>query len=729
MNLVPNEEKHFHLDISDPSIMKLYIYRISIAICILLSCAAKTNAQSTDRDLSAAKEQYSSLNYISAIPELKKVLKTDSNNIAALEMIAYSYKMIKNYDEALFWYEKLTKQKPLRAKWVLYYAEALANKQQYERSEGWYRKYLAMVPGDNRAVSFSKTKTSNLNKNTGNWKLQFTNLNSQGSDYAPTYYKNGLIFSSNKKTPRLTGLVYGWDNAPFTDLYFVPNLNDIKTLDPDSLINTARGKKNIVYRFNDDDTAPTSNDSKTLGLYNPTLQRDTLAFLLSQTLDIKPVPGNINTKYHEGTSAVFPDGSIIFTRNNYEHGTVQTSKDGINKLKLFIASGNNLNTITPFPWNSNEYAVGHPTLSKDGTILVFASDMPGGYGGTDLYYCVRSGNSAQWTRPANLGKKINTEGNEMFPFLDKDGNLYFSSTGHPGLGGLDIFEVDLKEMKAISTPRNLGVPINSATDDFGFIKSDDGKSGFLSSNRRGNDDIYKFERATYRILLEGTVTDARTRLPLPGSRILMRHLDGTDTIRTNARGEFKRELPKETDYETTTQKIGYVSQLGFVTSLGITQDSTIRMDIRLNKTETAQQYVLNNCDSLKKVFAVKNIYYDLDRYEIRPDARPALDELAYLMKKYPEITIITSSHCDSRASEEYNRRLSLNRGANAKAYLVSKGIRAERIKIAYYGKTRLVNRCYDGVECSEADQQLNRRTEFDVILNGVNITRQNCNDR
>ncbi|MBE9602478.1 OmpA family protein [Pedobacter sp. MC2016-24] len=709
--------------------MKLYIYRISIAICILLSCAAKTNAQSTDRDLSAAKEQYSSLNYISAIPELKKVLKTDSNNIAALEMIAYSYKMIKNYDEALFWYEKLTKQKPLQAKWVLYYAEALANKQQYERSEGWYRKYLAMVPGDNRAVSFSKTKTSNLNKNTGNWKLQFTNLNSQGSDYAPTYYKNGLIFSSNKKTPRLTGLVYGWDNAPFTDLYFVPNLNDIKTLDPDSLINTARGKKNIVYRFNDDDTAPTSNDSKTLGLYNPTLQRDTLAFLLSQTLDIKPVPGNINTKYHEGTSAVFPDGSIIFTRNNYEHGTVQTSKDGINKLKLFIASGNNLNTITPFPWNSNEYAVGHPTLSKDGTILVFASDMPGGYGGTDLYYCVRSGNSAQWTRPVNLGKKINTEGNEMFPFLDKDGNLYFSSTGHPGLGGLDIFEVDLKEMKAISTPRNLGVPINSATDDFGFIKSDDGKTGFLSSNRRGNDDIYKFERATYRILLEGTVTDARTRLPLPGSRILMRHLDGTDTIRTNARGEFKRELPKETDYETTTQKIGYVSQLGFVTSLGITQDSTIRMDIRLNKTETAQQYVLNNCDSLKKVFAVKNIYYDLDRYEIRPDARPALDELAALMRKYPEITIITSSHCDSRASEEYNRRLSLNRGANAKAYLVSKGIRAERIKIEYYGKTRLVNRCYDGVECSEADQQLNRRTEFDVILNGVNITRQNCNDR
>lgn len=731
MNLAPNEEKHFHLDISDPSIMKLYIYRISIAICILLNCVSETNAQNTgsDRNLKAARAQFSSLNYISAIPELKKVLKTDSNNVAALEMIAYSYRMIKNYDEALNWYEKLTKQKPLQAKWVLYYAEALANKQQYERSEGWYRKYLAMVPEDKRAVSFSKSNANNLNKNIGNWRLQFTNLNSQGADYSPAYYKEGLIFSSNRKTPRITGRVYGWDNTPFTNIYLVPKLKDIKTLDPDSLLNAAKSNKNSVYRFNDDDTAPTSNDNKTLGQYNPALQRDTLAFLLSKGLDIKPIGGNINTKFHEGAAAVFPDGAIIFTRNNYEHGTAQTSKDGINKLKLFIASGNNLNTITAFPWNNDEYSVGHPTLSKDGNILVFASDMPGGYGGTDLYYSVRSGNSSQWTRPVNLGKKINTEGNEMFPFLDKEGNLYFSSTGHPGLGGLDIFEVELKEMKPTGNPRNLGVPINSATDDFGFIKSDDGKSGFLSSNRRGNDDIYKFTRATYRILLEGTVTDARTRLPLPGSRILMRHLDGTDTIRTNAKGEFRRELPRETDYETTAQKLGYVNQLGFVTSLGITQDSTIKMDIRLNKTETAQQYVLNNCDSLKKVFAVKNIYYDLDRYEIRPDARPALEELAALMRKYPEITIITSSHCDSRASEEYNRRLSLNRGANAKAYLVSKGIRADRIKIEYYGKTRLVNRCYDGVECSEADQQLNRRTEFDVILNGVNITRQNCDDK
>ncbi|TKC09316.1 OmpA family protein [Pedobacter frigoris] len=711
--------------------MKQNIHKVTFIIFVLLctlSLQVKSQSEKEDRMLKKAAVEFNALKYISAIPQLLRVLEKDSTNVKALEMIAYSYRMTKNYDEALNWYEKLSKQKTLNAKWALYYAEALANKQQYEKSEGWYRKYTTLVPEDKRGTSFAASKPDNFNKNTENWKVSFTNLNSLGSDYSPAYYKEGLIFSSNRKISGITKSVFGWDNTPFTNIYRVEKLKHIKNIDPDSLIANAQNSAEQKYKFNDDDTAPTSNDTKTLGQYAPLLERDTLSIMLSKGIKILPINGSINTKYHEGSPAVFPDGSIIFTRNNYYNGAAQTSKEGINKLKMFTASGENLNKITPFPWNNNDYSVGHPTLSKDGTILIFASDMPGGSGGTDLYYCVRSGNG-QWTRPVNLGKKINTEGNEMFPFFDADNTLYFSSTGHAGLGGLDLFEVQLKEMKPLSAPKNMGVPINSSTDDFGLIKAVDGKSGFFSSNRRGNDDIYSFSRATYRILLEGTITDARTRLPLAGSRLLMHHLDGTDTIRTNAKGEFRRQMPRETDYETTAQKLGYVNSIGFVTSLGIEQDSVIKMDIRLSKAETAQQYVLNNCDSLKKVFAVQNIYYDLDRYEVRPDARPALDELAALMKKYPEITIITSSHCDSRASEAYNRRLSLNRGASAKAYLASKGISANRIKIEYYGKTRLVNRCFDGVPCSEEDQQLNRRTEFDVILNGVNITRQNCNDK
>lgn len=709
--------------------MKLFNYHILLCAG-LLTWSTQTQAQapaaSGDPALKKATAEFNALRYISAVPELKKVLKKDSSNVKAQEMLAYSYRMLKNYDEALFWYDKLGKQKNPDARWALYLAEALASKQHYERSEGWYRKYLSMVPDDKRAAGFTSGKLRQITKNTSNWKLSYTNLNSQGSDYAPAYYKEGLIFSSNRKPGRISKTVFGWDNTPFTNLYSVTNLKDIRNIDPDSLLAAAQTGGKNKYRFNDDDTSPTSNDSQTLGNYTPGLERDTIATLLREKIAITPLSGKVNTRFHEGPAAVFPDGSIIFTRNNYYAGSAQTSKDGINKLKMFTVN-KDLNKITPFLYNNDEYSVGHPTLNSDGTLLIFASDMPGGYGGTDLYYSVRSG-SGQWTRPVNLGKQINTEGNEMFPFLGKDNVLSFASTGHPGLGGLDVFEVELKEMKPVSPVRNLGIPINSPYDDFSLIKDAEGKTGFVSSNRRGNDDIYRFSRATYRILLEGIVTDAKTRLPLPGSRILLRHLDGIDTIRTNSKGEFRREMPIDAEYETTAQKLGYVSQTGFVSSIGIERDTILKMDIRLNKTETAQQYVLNNCDSLKKIFAVQNIYYDLDKSDIRPDARPALDELVVLMRKYPEITVITSSHCDSRASEAYNRSLSLRRAESSKSYLVSKGIPASRIRVEYYGKTRLVNRCFDSVPCSEADQQLNRRTEFDVILNGVNITRQNCNE-
>jgi outer membrane protein OmpA-like peptidoglycan-associated protein/tetratricopeptide (TPR) repeat protein len=710
--------------------MKLYKHKVTV-VSILLILAFTPQGFAQDKvskaELEKATKEFKSLSYVSAIEKLLKLTAKDSVNIPIKEMLAYSYKMVENYTQTLVWYEKLSKLTPLKPVWALNFAEALANNQQYERSEGWYRKYLSMVPADKRAAALSVVKQVSFDKNIENWKISFTNLNTQSSEYAPIFYKNGLLFSSNRSTESISKKVFSWDNTPFTNLYVVDKLADIKDVNPDTLMKTLSSKGKSNYKFNDDDTAPTSNDTKNLGIYKQSVQQDTLRHILEKQIKPHLLKGGINTKYHEDSAAIFPDGSIIYTRNNYFNGSVKTSKDGINKLKLYTATGNNLNKITEYPYNSDEYSTGHPTINSDGSILIFVSDMPGGFGGTDLYYSVRSG-TGQWTRPTNLGKQINTEGNEMFPHLDTNGTLYFASTGLPGLGGLDVFEIKLKDMKPSGTPRNLGSPINSSKDDFSLIKNVDGKSGFFTSNRRGDDDIYQFKRASKLIVLKGVITDARTYLPLANSRLIMRHLDGIDTLKTNNKGEFNRILPSETDYELNAQKLGYVNGLGFVTSAGITTDSVIHMDIKLNKTENLQQYVLNHCDSLKKVFSIKNIFYDLDRFEIRKDARPALDELASLMRKYPEIKIITSSHCDSRASEAYNKTLSLRRGESARSYLISKGIPANRIKVEYYGKTRLLNRCFDDVPCSEADQQLNRRTEFDVILNGVNLTQQNCND-
>jgi outer membrane protein OmpA-like peptidoglycan-associated protein len=705
------------------------IYRSLATLSIIYVLLVSTiNAQTKKlADLSKATTEFNSLRYISAIKELSPILKVDTGNVKAQEMIAYSYKMIKNYEEALFWYEKLTKQSPSKPEWFLYYAEALANNQQYERSEKYYRAYYGLIPTDKRAAAFSTSKLDQFGKNMGNWKVDFTNLNSQGSDYSPIYYKDGLMFTSNRSSRKFSKRIFQWDNSPFSNLYTISTLKEIKAINADSLMALANNNNTKSYRINDDDTAPTSNDTKTVGNYNSSMERDTMALLLGKNLNIKLLKGALNSKFHDGSAAIFPDGSIIFTRNNYFKGNKGASSDGVNKLKLYTVSGNDLNKITEFPYNSDEYSTGHPTLNADGTILIFASDKPGGYGGSDLYYCVRSG-KGQWTRPINLGKKINTEGNELFPFLDKNNHLFFASTGHVGLGGLDVFEVQLKEMKAITEVRNMAAPINTSKDDFGLIRDTDGKSGFFSSNRRGTDDIYSYKKSSHVVVFQGTIRDGRTKLPLAGSRLLMRHLDGTDTLRSNAKAEFSKELPINMDYELTAQKLGYVNQIGFVSSIGIEKDTVIKRDIYLFKTESIQQYVLNNCDSLKRIFAVKNIYYDLDKSTIRPDAEPALEELISLMNKYPEVTVITSSHCDSRASEAYNRSLSLRRAEESKRYLIARGISASRVKVEYYGKSRLVNRCYDSVPCPEEYQQLNRRTEFDVILNGINITRQNCGD-
>lgn len=674
----------------------------------------------TASELKKATIDYNAFKYFAVIDRLEKLIQVDSTNVKAIEMLAYSYKMTNNYNPALKWFEKLSRQQIVKPDWALNYAAQLAIDEQYETSESWYRKYLALMPTDKRAANLMQRDFKKLDKNKGLWQVEFTNLNTAGAEYAPAFYNDGLIFSSNRPSGRILKRVFEWDNSPFTSLFVVENITQIKAATDDSTTAAIGSGKR---KFNDDYTATTSNDTKTLGQYsNSRLSNDrSISFGNISSL----LPGKINSKYHNGSAAVFPDGSIIFTRNNYIKGQTQKSTEGIVKLKLYTASGKGLKKITEFPYNSNEYSTGHPTLNRQGNILIFASDMPGGFGGTDLYYSVRSG-KGPWTRPVNLGKRINTEGNEMFPYLDQSGKLYFASNGHTGLGGLDIFEVLLKEMKPISEPENMGGPINGPTDDFALIFAEDGKSGFFSSNRKGNDDIYQFSRNQHLVVLQGVVYDATTKLPLRHSRILMRHLDGTDTLTTDDTGAFKKMLPPQIDYELTTGKFGYINHIGFVTSEGITRDSLIKKDIYLNRTESPQQHVLNNCDSLKKIFSIKNIYYDLDRYAIRQDARPALDELAELMRKHPAISIITSSHTDSRAAEQYNRRLSLQRGAAAKAYLVAKGIAPSRIAIEYYGKTRLVNRCYEGIQCTEADQQLNRRTEFDVIFNGVNITRQNC---
>ena len=655
--------------------------------------------------------EYQSLRFTSAIKELTRVLETDPENLVAQEMMAGSNRNIKNYEAALNWYGKLCKQKSIKPEWALYYAEALANREKYEESELWYRNFLSLKPNDRRAEAFSNANMDAFSANAGEYSVVYSSINTDASEYSPMYFKDGLLFISNREQKNRH--VFQWDKTSYSDMYVVNDLGDITEGEPDS---AKRAEKLKASRY----TASYDRERSLMSLFSSSKVNE------GPTNEPHLLRGKVKSTYHEGPAVLLPEGSLLFTRNNYIGGKAGKSNEGVNKLKLYTASGTGWDKITSFPYNDNEYSTGHPAISRDGKVLVFSSDMPRGFGGTDLYYCVRTGEGRKWGRPVNLGPKINTEGHEQFPYLDKDGKLYFSSTGHPGLGGLDIFEVILKDLKPVGKPKNLGIDINSSSDDFGYIQDEEGKTGFYSSNRRGNDDIYQFTRTAYTVTLKGQIVDANGNRPLEGSRIILRQNGIVDTLKANAKGEFTRILKKETDYELSGSKLSYVSRQNYISTNGIKKDSTINVVIKLNRAENIQQWVMDNCVSLKKTFTLKNIYYDLDKAVIRRDSQSALDEITEILRKNPEITIITASHTDSRATESYNRNLSLRRGEAARAYLIGKGIDGSRIEVKYYGKSRLLNSCVEGVLCPEEEQQANRRTEFEVLMNGVNVSQLNC---
>ena len=696
----------------------------------LLFSVALSRAQSNKSALySKAENEYQSLRYISAVPLLKRALKHDPKNAAIKEMLANSYRNLKNYNQALYWYGQLTEEAKLKPLNVLHYAEALANLQQYDKAGEWYRKYQEITFNQNLGDNFAKAyqNISQLKKNHPEWTVSYTNLNTAAAEYSPAYFKTGLIFSSNRPSEFLSRKVFGWDGTPFSDLYIVTDLKQIKRVDPDSILNAVKKNpaafKKYLYKVNDDDTYQTSNDSRTLANYNPLILKDTLGNILSAAIEVSSAPGKINSAYHEAAPVLCPDGTLYFTRNNYYKKHSGESKTGINKLQIFSVNAPDFDKVVPFEFNNPEYSVGHPTISKDGKLLIFTSDMPAGYGGTDLYYCTRNSNQTHWSKPINMGGQINTAGNEMFPFLDSKGRLVFSSTGHPGLGGLDLFYIDLNGVEPRGIAANFGAPVNSSLDDFAAIFSEDRKTGFFSSNRRGNDDIYTFEYHPYQIVLKAKVLDAKSRLPIVNSTVYFKSSDGNDTLLTDASGTFTRSLEKDAKYSITIKKDGFSNSEAAISSQGIQKDSILTATFVLNQLPPKRQEVIVNCDSIRKAFEVHNIYYDLNKADIRPDAIPGLNHVVELLHEHPEISVIAASHCDSRADAAYNIKLSLRRSNAVRNYLLSKGIDPRRIKAQYYGKSRLA---VEGDENAEEIQKLNRRTEFFVIANGVNVTLKGC---
>ena len=435
-----------------------------------------------------------------------------------------------------------------------------------------------------------------------------------------------------------------------------------------------------------------------------------------QVIDKKRMPGDVNTKYHEAGVAVTKDlKTIYFTANNYYEKKFLTDSSGVNNLQMFRASlgiDGKWTMKEKLPFNHVNYSIGHPALSHDDKKLYFVSDMPGGYGQTDIYV-VNINEDGSFGRPKNMGRKINTPGREMFPYIGKDNILYFSSDGHGGHGKLDIFASKIYD-STVSEPLNLDTPINSVEDDFAFIIDDMKDRGFFSSNReegKGDDDIYSFLALPGLYIhctqeIRGVVRSESTGQPIPGATVELRNhagevLETVTASDVDATYTLYKAICDSTFVVVGMQK-GFLNDEKTVSTINDTGADALVVNLNL-----PDQFISNKVN-------IKTIYFDFDKSNIRPDAAKELDKVVQVMNEYPELTIEAGSHTDSRASDAYNMKLSERRAKSTVKYIVSKGIDASRIVHKGYGETQLVNRCSNGVKCSKEEHQANRRTEFKI---------------
>lgn len=516
----------------------------------------------------------------------------------------------------------------------------------------------------------------------------------------------------------------------------------------------------------------------------------------ARLMGMKPFASEVMTDLDEGTPTF--SGRTMYYTSVYNEFLKETGTN-TKKLKIMIAStdGRRWKKEAEFPYNSPRYRTAHPTISPDGNMLVFVSDMPGAKGAMDLFYCTKQGNS--WSEPQNI-ISLNTAKNELFPIFDNEGNLVFSSNGMQGLGGLDLYTSKVIG-EEFSQPVHLEAPLNSKYDDF-LLFSDDGmKTGYISSNRfvAGKDDILYFSKTQIAAKVIGfsvSVLDKYTRTPLPYALIIIKDASGQvlhqgmtgpdgvftfeelpignytvqgmlNDISTNIEritdkdfnsGQLNRELlhndPRFTlagmAVNTKTQApLEGVNIACINTSTGKTKNNVTKVDGKfffqleqnsdfdvqgqkkgwlssevVSKTtkgldRTTQLYVNIELKIERPVnngtITLRQIHYDYNKSDIRPDVTPELDRVLQLMNDYPDMSIELSSHTDSRGSDEYNMKLSQARADAAVKYLESRGVTRSRIIAKGYGETRLLNKCKNSVECTEEQHAQNRRTDFTVL--------------
>jgi len=624
-----------------------------------------------------ADKSFDEFAYVEAIGLYEYAYKKDTTDNYIVKRLADANRNVGNTEEVEVWLKKLINRKVEVPEDLFNYSQALKSNGKYLQAEQMLKEYSDLRPEDGRInIQVSLLEYIHfLMRDSLNYEVRNMAINTKGSEMGPAFYKDQLILSSTSLGIS-SGANYKWNELPYLHLY----------------------------------------STKIDGYGN-----------LSSP---EPFAPKLRTAYHDGPVSFDQKKGIIYlTRNNYARGKTSKSREGVVNLKIFIGKLENgeWKLSGNFQFNSDEYSVGHPSIDKEGSVMYFASDMPGGYGKSDIYFSVFS--NGHWSKPFNLGPKINTEGNEFFPFISNDGILYFASDGHGGLGGLDIY-FSVPERGVFNSIQNMGYPVNSAKDDFSLALDSTGMKGYFASNRpggKGNDDLYFVKIKRVPVIIRGVVKDRDTKDVLTDATVAVFDENGKSILSSITRndGQFEFEVNKGQQYIIKVNKEFYSESEKPIGTASLRPNDEVFSEIFLEQKidETADNSPapknMEEEDGLPlQVIDIEYINYDLDKSDVMPDAAEILDKLVTLMKQFPDLEIRIESHTDSRGSDDYNMLLSKKRARASFDYLVSKGIDPNRMLYHGYGETRLLNRCSNGVICSEEEHEVNRRSIVKVVRKG-----------
>jgi outer membrane protein OmpA-like peptidoglycan-associated protein/tetratricopeptide (TPR) repeat protein len=650
--------------------MKKFLYKFLIVCSVIILFCTKLNAQFI---LKEADKQFGLYNYTTAVQLYTEAYQA-KKTLHAAQRLAESYRLMRNYKQAESWYaivQSMDGAKPDTFKW---YAQMLQANAKFTEAKLAFEKYEALLsnatPNQLKQIDIWKASCDSAVVWMKNPKpisvFNEKTLNTPQSDFGAIAHNNAILFTSDRP---LAQTKPNTTEKPFLKFDGLTKMPNTKTYGA-----TGNAYLQIYQKGNEEDQ---------ISIFNL----------------------NIKSDYHVGTPSFSADGTEVFFTVTRVPEKVERIKKSPSTINVEIYSAKKLGGIwseaIPFRYNKvQKWSVGDPFLTKDGNTLYFVSNMPGGLGGTDIYFCKRNANG-DWEDAVNL-TELNTAGNERSVAI-ADKHFYFSTDGLISMGGLDIYRARIKN-GMIGNIENLGFPVNSPQDDFAFSLAT-AKKRFLSSNREGglgDDDIYSYldtEKLT--IPFESQIFDNETKLPLANAVITLKQFNGkTIKVETDQNGKYKLPLDEDSDYSILVDKTNYMSTSKLFSTKGIDIDSTLKLDFVLNQIV------------IEKPIVLENIYYDFNKANIKPSSFKVLDSLVTMLKDNPTLWVELSSHTDAIGADAYNQWLSEMRAISAVRYIVRNGIDKSRINAKGYGETKPVEKC---TTCTLRQNQLNRRTEFKIV--------------